>query len=177
MSFCRGHRRDRLGVHQAVELHLPGLRSRELCSRELIHWGLQVNETGETTEIKSGAPAATAARSHWARRVAARLETLAELHYKQRARALGRRPSRGPTPQEQTLGRLPRDAAVERDRRFGRLRRRSRARRAACLRVRRVRLGPPQARQTLEKKKVQMKYYRVHLIVHEASHIASEVRH
>ena len=78
--------------------------------------------------------------------VATRLETLAELHWGQRARALRLRPSRGSTPRKQTLGPLPRDVNVAGDQRIARHRGRSHARRAVRLRVRRERQEPPQAR-------------------------------
>ena len=72
------------------------------------------------------------------------------------------------------LGWLPRDVDAEGIRRFACYRERSHAQRSVRLRVRRVRQKPPRA---LEKTEVQKKDYRVHHMVHDASHIASEARH
>ena len=113
-----------------------------------------------------------APRSYWAQRVAALREALTEQCRRHQLQVLGRRPSLGSSPREQTLGRLPTDVDAEGIRRFARHRERSHAQRAVRLRVRRVRQKPPRA---LEKNEVQKKDYRVHQ--HEASHIASEARH
>ena len=70
------------------------------------------------------------------------------------------------TPKEQTLGPLPMDVTVAGDQRFARHREWSHARLAVRLRVSRERQEPPQARQTLEKKKIQEENCREHRTVH-----------
>ena len=115
-----------------------------------------------------------APRTHWAQRVAALREALTEQLRRHQLQVLGRRPSLGLSLTEQMLGRLPREVDAEETRRSACHRERCHAQQSVRLRVRRVRQKPPRA---LEKTEVQKKDYRVHHMVHEASHIASKVWH